>query len=161
MSDARSVSESTVTTSHYVLPGEGNVFGNVFGGHVCAWLDLACATSAMRHSRRPVVTASMDELVFHAPIKVGHIATVVSQVNAVFGTSMEVGAEVWSEDPLTGERHHTTTAYLTFVALGEDGKPTSAIPRLKCETEEEREREKQAHERRAARLERRRRREGR
>lgn len=154
MSEARTVSASRVTTSHYVLPGEGNVFGNVFGGHVCAWLDLACATSAMRHTRRPVVTASMDELVFLAPIKVGHVATVTAQINAAFGTSMEVGADVWSEDPLTGERHHTTTAYLTFVALGDDGCPTP-VPPLVCESEEEKQRERDAHERRASRLARR------
>lgn len=154
MSDARTVSASTVTTSHYVLPGEGNVFGNVFGGHVCAWLDLACATASMRHTRRPVVTASMDELVFHAPIKVGHVATVTAQVNAAFRTSIEVGAEVWSENPLTGERHHTTTAYLTFVALDDEGRPMP-VPPLVCETEEEKQREREAHRRRAARLERR------
>lgn len=155
MSEGQSVQASTVTTTHYVLPGEGNVFGNVFGGHVCAWLDLACATAAMRHSRRPVVTASMDELVFHAPIKVGHIATVVAQVNAVFRTSMEIGAEVWSEDPLTGEKNHTTTAYLTFVALDENGKPAPGIPPLICQDEKERAREKAAYQRRAERLARR------
>lgn len=151
----RSPSASAASTSHLVLPGEANALGNVFGGHVCAWLDLACATAAMRHCRRPVVTVSMDELVFHAPIKIGHIALVQARVNAAFRTSVEVGAEVWSEDPLTGERRHTTTAFLTFVALGDDGLPME-VPPLQAETEEDRRREREARQRREARLARRR-----
>jgi acyl-CoA hydrolase len=147
--------DTVVDTTHLVLPGEGNVHGNVFGGHVCAWLDLACAVSAMRHARRPVVTASMDDLHFHAPIRVGHVAVIRCQVNAVFRTSLEVGAEVWAEDPLTGERRRATSAFLTFVALDASGRAVP-LPRLVCETEAERVREAQAQARRAARLERRR-----
>lgn len=146
--------DTVVDTTHLVLPGEGNVHGNVFGGHVCAWLDLACAVSAMRHARRPVVTASMDDLHFHAPIRVGHVAIIRCQVNAVFRTSLEVGAEVWAEDPHTGERRHATSAFLTFVSLA-DGRAVP-LPRLVCETDAERQREQEALARRAARLERRR-----
>lgn len=148
------VADTEVVSTHLVLPGEGNAHGNVFGGHVCAWLDLACATSAMRHARRPCVTASMDDIHFHAPIKVGHVAIVRARVNAVFRTSLEVGAEVWAEDPMTGDRRHATSAYLTFVALDASGRPVP-LPRLVSETEEEQKREREAHERRRLRLDRR------
>lgn len=152
---ARPVSATYVESTHIVLPGEANALGTVFGGQVCAWLDLTCAVAAMRHCRRPVVTASMDDLHFHAAIKVGHIAVVTAQVNAVFRTSLEVGGEIWSEDPLTGERRHTSTAFLTFVSIDETGRPIE-LPKLLAETPEEKQREREAHERRAARLTRRR-----
>jgi acyl-CoA hydrolase len=152
--DARPAADTQVESTHLVLPGEANAHGTAFGGQVCAWLDLACAVAAMRHCRRAVVTVSMDELVFHAPIRVGHIAIVRACVNAVFRSSLEVGAEVWSEDPLTGERRHTTTAFLTFVSLDAYGRP-AAIPPLRCDTDDERRREAEAHGRRTRRLERR------
>lgn len=145
------VRETLVETNHLVLPGEANTVGTAFGGHVCAWIDLAAAVAAQRHCRRPVVTASIDALNFLAPIRIGHVAIVRAQVNAVFRTSMEVGVEVRSEDPLTGIQHHTTSAFLTFVALGPENKP-EPLPPLVCETDEERTREREAHERRAQRL---------
>ena len=154
MADTHTPEETAVETSHYVLPGEANIHGNVFGGHVCAWIDLACATVATRYARRQVVTASMDDLHFESPIKVGHVARLTARVNAVFRTSMEIGAEVWSEDPLTGDRHQATTAYLTFVALDAQGKPV-ALPPLVTTTPVEKQREADAHERRKLRLERR------
>lgn len=144
-------SDTLVETTHLVLPGEANSLGAVFGGHVCAWLDLACAVAAQRHCRKPVVTASIDDLHFLAPIKVSHFALVRAQVNAVFNTSLEVGATVWSEDPLTGERHLTTRAFLTFVALDETGLPVP-LPPLVVETEEERRRQEHAQVRRSERL---------
>ncbi len=147
----RPASATHVEATHIVLPGDTNAHGTVFGGHVCAWLDLAAAVAAQRHCRRPVVTASMDEIHFHAPIKVGHIAVVRAQVNAVFRTSLEVGVEVQSEDPITGDRHHTTTAHLTFVALDTHGRP-APIPPLLCESEAERTREQEAQSRRQDRL---------
>ncbi len=147
----RTAAATRVEATHVVLPGQANALGTVFGGAVCGWLDLAGAVAAQRHCRKPVVTASMDDIHFHAPIKVGHIAVVRAQVNAVFRTSLEVGVDVFSEDPLTGERHHTTTAYLTFVSLDEAGRPVP-MPPLVCETAEEREREAAAHGRREARL---------
>lgn len=145
------VSDTIVETTHLVLPGEANTLGTAFGGHVCAWIDLACAVSAQRHCRMPVATASIDDLHFLAPIKVGHVAIVRSQVNAVFRTSLEVGATVWSEDPLTGHRSLTTRAFLTFVALGSDGRPVP-LPPLKVATDEERALQEHAHARRAERL---------
>ena len=143
--------DTVVETTHLVLPGEANTLGTAFGGHVCAWIDLACAVSAQRHCRLPVATASIDDLHFLAPIKVGHVAVVRSQVNAVFRTSLEVGATVWSEDPLTGERSLTTRALLTFVALGPDGRPVQ-LPPLETVTDEERRRQDLAQTRRAERL---------
>jgi len=145
---------SAVETTHFVLPGEANVHGNAFGGHVCAWVDLACATVAMRHARRPVVTASMDDLHFLAPIKVGHVAVLKARATAVFRTSMEVYAEVWNEDPLTGDRSQATTAFLTFVALDAQSRPVP-LPPLEVSTPEEKQHEADAHERRKLRLERR------
>lgn len=151
MLDPRRAADSYVEATHLVLPGDTNAHGSIFGGNVAAWLDLACAVSAMRHCRSPVVTASMDDLHFHAPIKVGHIAVVQAQVNAVFRTSLEVGAFIWSEDPLTGERRHTSTAFLTFVSLDASGKP-AVLPQLIVETEEERLRQAEAFVRREERL---------
>jgi acyl-CoA hydrolase len=149
--EPRRATDTFVEATHMVLPSDTNAHGTIFGGHVCAWLDLACAVSAMRQCRLPVVTASMDDLHFHAPIRLGHIAVVQAQVNAVFRTSMEVGAFIWSEDPITGERRHTSTAYLTFVSLDENGRP-APLPPLLCETEDERRRESEAQARREARL---------
>jgi acyl-CoA hydrolase len=149
--EARRARDSYVESTHLVLPGQANALGTVFGGHVCAWLDLAGAVAAQRHCRRPVVTASMDDIHFHASVKVGHVAVVRAQVNAVFRTSLEVGVDVFSEDPLTGDRHHTTTAYLTFVALDAHGRP-APMPPLLCETPEEKAREADAKARRESRL---------
>jgi len=149
--EARRARDSYVESTHLVLPGQANALGTVFGGHVCAWLDLAGAVAAQRHCRRPVVTASMDDIHFHASVKVGHVAVVRAQVNAVFRTSLEVGVEVFSEDPLTGDRHHTTTAYLTFVALDAHGRP-APMPALLCESPEEQAREADARARRESRL---------
>lgn len=148
------VRDTFVETTHLVLPGQANALGSVFGGEVCGWIDLACAVAGMRHCRRPVVTASMDDLHFHAAIRVGHVAVVQAQVNAVFRTSMEIGALVWGEDPYSGERRHTSTAYLTFVALDPSGKPTE-LPPLILESDEERQRALEAQHRRQARLARR------
>ena len=115
------------------------------------WTDVAGAMAAMRHARGPVVTVSIDQLTFLAPIRIGDMALLTAQVNAVFSTSMEVGVEVSSENPMTGERRKCCDAYLTFVALGPDKRPT-AVPPLLAETEEEQRRERDARVRREARL---------
>src|SRR5690242_3943089 len=99
MADAKPPSESHVSVTHLVMPSDANVLGTTFGGMVMQWTDLAAAMAAMRHARLPVVTASIDQLSFLAPIRVGHMAILTAQVNAVFGTSMEVGVVVLSEDP--------------------------------------------------------------
>ncbi len=153
MSDpqAKPASASQVEIIELVMPSDANVLGSAFGGKVMQWTDLAASLAAMRHARAPVVTASIDRLSFRAPIRIGHMACLRAQVNAVFGTSMEVGVEVVTEDPRSGERRSCCDAFLTFVALGPDGRPTRAPPLL-AETEAERRREREAQARRAARL---------
>ena len=151
MADAKPVSQSRVEHSHLVMPGEANNLGTAFGGMIMQWTDVAGAMAAMRHARSPVVTVSIDQLTFLAPIRVGHMALLTAQVNAVFSTSMEIGVEVSSEDPMTGQRRKCCDAFLTFVALGPDRRPIP-VPPLLTETEEERRRERDAGVRRESRL---------
>jgi acyl-CoA hydrolase len=148
---AKPASASHVEVTHLVMPPDANTLGTAFGGMVMQWTDLAASMSAMRHARLPVVTASIDQLSFLAPIRIGQIAILTAQVTAVFGTSMEVGVEVITEEPRTGERRKCCDAYLTFVALGADGRPTAAPP-LRADTDEERRHEREARTRREARL---------
>jgi acyl-CoA hydrolase len=148
---AKLASGSRVEMTQFVMPGDGNLHGTAFGGRIVQWLDLAAAMACQRHCRMAVVTASIDRLDFLAPIRIGEIAILRAQLNAVFGSSMEVGAEVWAENPLSGERRKCCDAFLTFVALGADRRP-ARVPLLLTETEEEARRAEQAGERRAARL---------
>jgi acyl-CoA hydrolase len=150
MAQAKLASASRVEVTHLVFPGDANSLGTAFGGMIMQWSDLAAGMSAMRHSRMPVATVSIDQLTFLAPIRIGQMAIVVAQVNAVFGTSMEVGVTVTTEDPRTGERRKCCDAFLTFVAL-EGGKPTP-VPPLLVETDDERRREADASVRRESRL---------
>ncbi len=151
MSDAKPSAASRIETTHIVMPSDANAFGTAFGGTVMAWIDLAASMAAMRHVRLPVVTASVDQLNFLAPIRVGDMAILVARVNATFGKSLEVEVEVVSEGPASGVRQRCCDAFLTFVALGPDGRPTRGPP-LACEDEEDRLRAQQAVARRAARL---------
>jgi len=134
-----------------VLPGDGNPVGTAFGGRIAQWIDVAAAIACQRHCRERVVTASMDDLHFVRPIRVGMIVELRAQVNAVFRTSMEAGVRIESEDPLSGDRQHVCTAYLTFVAQDQHGRPVQ-IPALELETDEDRRRARDAGERRALRL---------
>lgn len=143
--------ESFTEMTEIVLPSDGNALGTAFGGKVMQWMDVCAAIASMRHCRKIVVTASMDELHFHAPIKVGAIAHLRGRVNATFRHSLEVGVEVYSEDPVTGERKHTCSALLTFAALDADGKPTT-VPPLLLETQEDRDMQEAAAARREQRL---------
>lgn len=147
----RSPSESQVVMTEIVLPGDGNALGTAFGGKVMQWIDTAAAIAAIRHTRKVVVTASMDELHFHAPIKVGEIVQIQARVNAVFHHSLEVGVEVFSEDQLSGTRKHTCSALLTFAALDAEGRPAT-VPPLLLETQEERDLQAAGEARRAHRL---------
>jgi acyl-CoA hydrolase len=148
---AKLASSSKVEMTQLVMPPDANGLGTAFGGRVMQWTDLAASIAAMRHARAPVVTASIDQLAFLAPIRVGEIAILRARVNAVFGTSMEVEVNVTAENPASGERRHCCEAFLTFVALGPDGRPTKA-PLLLTETEEEERRVREATARRSARL---------
>jgi acyl-CoA hydrolase len=142
---------SGVVMTETVLPVDGNALGTAFGGKIAQWIDVAAAIACQRHCRQRVVTASMDDLHFLMPIKVGMIVELRAQVNAAFRTSMEAGVRIESEDPLSGERRHACTAYLTFVAQDEHGRPVE-VPKLVLETEEDRRRCSDASERRAIRL---------
>ena len=134
-----------------VMPGQCNSLGSVFGGQVMAWIDVCAAVAAQRFCGRDVVTASMDSLSFRGPIGLGEVAVIRAQVNWAGHTSIEVGCRVEAEDPKIGERRHTSTAYLTFVALDNARKPVG-VPRLAVESETEIRRFAQAIERRAIRL---------
>ncbi len=137
-----------------VLPTHTNALDTVFGGAIVSWIDIAAAISAQRHSLKPVVTASIDDLHFIAPVKRGWIVNLKASVNFVAKSSMEVGVRVDAENPISGESFHTATAYLTFVALNSQGRPV-AIPQVLPETDVEKKRFEQAQIRRRLRLERR------
>jgi acyl-CoA hydrolase len=145
------VRESISEYSELALPNDANGLGNVLGGKVMHLVDLAAAMAAIRHARRPCVTASVDSLHFLHPVRIGQLIVLRSSVNRVFRTSMEVGVWVETETLLTGEKLHTCSAYLTFVALDENSKAVE-IPPVIPETEEQLRRYRQAGERREYRL---------
>ena len=148
----RFVRESMSEYSEMALPNDANIFGNLLGGKVMHLVDIAGAIAATRHSRCPVVTASIDYMTFLHPVRIGQLVVLRSAVNRVFHTSMEVGVRVCVEDLRTGEVRHTSSAYLTFVAMGPDGKRI-AVPPVIPETEEEKLRYEEAGRRRDYRLE--------
>jgi acyl-CoA hydrolase len=148
----RPVSASRSEMVEAVLPNDANMLGNILGGRVMHLMDIAAALAAHRHSNSLVVTASVDHLDFRNPIKVGEFIVLKSSVNRVFRTSMEVGVKVFSENVLTGERRHTSTAYLTFVSVNSEGHPQNIRP-LILQTAEDRRRFRDAGIRRRMRLE--------
>jgi len=152
---ARHVRDSASEMTQLVLPQHANVHGSVLGGTVMHWIDLAAAVVANRHCRRPVVTASFDEMSFLAPIQIGQLALIHSRITLVDKSSMEIRVDVESEDLLSGERRQTGTAYVTFVALDPVTSRPTPVPRLILDTQEEREEHARAVERRRLRLERR------
>lgn len=147
----RFVRESVSEYSELALPTDANMLGNVLGGKVMHLVDLAAALAAVRHARCAVVTASVDQMSFLHPVHIGQLIMLQSSVNRVFRTSMEIGVRVQVENLLTGQRKHTSSAYLTFVALDELGKRTP-IPPVIPETDDEKRRYAEAQERRAYRL---------
>jgi acyl-CoA hydrolase len=146
---------SRVETAQIVLPGLTNVHGTMFGGALMQWIDVAAAIAAARHAGAAVVTASMDRLHFLLPVKLGAVVIVQAQVNFVAHTSMEVGVRVFAENPITKERVQGTRAYLTLVAVDEQGHPRPVEP-LVLESDDDRRRFADAQRRRAVRLEERR-----
>ncbi len=145
------VSASRSEMTEVVLPQDANVLGNILGGRVMHLVDIAAAIAAHRHANSHVVTASVDYVDFRNPIRVGELIILQSQVNRVFHTSMEVGVKVFSENVLTGERKHTTSAYVTFVAIDEE-RQARLVPPLIVRTAEERRRFREALGRRRIRL---------
>ena len=151
--DGRRVAESATVMTELVLPQHANVHGTALGGTVMHWVDLAAAIVANRHSRRPVVTAAFDEMAFLAPIMVGQVAVLSARLTLVDRSSMEIRVEVESEDVLTGEKRHTATAFVTFVALDPVTRRPSAVPPLILDTDEQKAEHAHAVERRRLRLE--------
>jgi acyl-CoA hydrolase len=147
----KSVSASRSEMVEAVLPNDANSLGAMLGGRVMHLIDIAGALAAHRHSNSHVVTASVDYLDFRFPIRVGEFIVLKSSVNRVFHTSMEVGVKVFSENILTGERKHTSSAYVTFVAIDLQGQP-HPVPPLILETDDDRRRHRDAGERRRVRL---------
>jgi acyl-CoA hydrolase len=147
----RTVRKSQAQMVQMVLPTDTNRLGNLLGGHLMQWIDIAAAIAASRHTNRVCVTASVDELNFHHPIVQGDVVTLQASVNRVFNTSLEIGVRVTKENLLTGERAFTNTAYLTFVAIDQYGKPVP-VEKIKPVTKEEKRRYADAARRRKLRL---------
>jgi acyl-CoA hydrolase len=148
---AKSPRDSEVVMTQLILPSDANNLNSAFGGKVMEWIDICGAVAAQRHCRQVVVTASIDDLHFHSPIRVGWIAQLRARVLAAFRTSMEVGVTVHAENPLTGERSLTTSALMTFVALNQE-RGRVQVPPLQLETEDERVAAREAEERRTQRM---------
>lgn len=149
--ESRTVRQSQSEYFEVCLPNDANLLGNMLGGHVMHLVDLCGAIAGIRHARCTVVTASIDQMTFLHPVRIGELVRLKSQVNRVFRTSMEVGVKVWVENLQSGEIRHTSSAYLTFVALDRAGNRV-ILPPIVPETEEEKRRFEEAAERRAYRL---------
>ena len=129
-------SESLVIMTELVLPNDTNNFGNLMGGRLMYWMDIAAALSAAKHCAAPVVTASVDNISFEASIKIGNVVHIEAKVTRTFNTSMEIHLKVWGEDPIQQYRYKSNEAYYTFVALDPNGKPRQ-VNKLIPESEEE------------------------
>ncbi|MDP9244461.1 MAG: acyl-CoA thioesterase [Chloroflexota bacterium] len=137
--DSRPMSHSVGTITTFVMPHMQNVRGDLFGGELMALVDQAAAVAAIRHAGGPAVTASIDRVDFRERIPVGALVTVQATVDFVGNSSMDISVDVYAERVSTGERRHTHTAHVVFVAIDENGNP-KRVPRLVPETPEERER---------------------
>lgn len=145
--EPKSAAESEVVMTHLVLPQDANPAGNLHGGVILKHIDTAGGVVAKRHSRRNTVTVSIDRMAFKQPAYMGELLIFKASLNHVGRSSMEIGVRVEAENLRTGEVRHTNSAYLTYVALGDDGKPTQVPPR-KLETETAERRYKEAELRR-------------
>lgn len=153
--EEKTVRQSHVVTTQLVLPNDTNQLGNLLGGTLMHWIDIAAAISCQRHSDRVCVTASVDELIFHQPIRLGEIVTLQASVNRVFRSSMEVGVLVTAQGSGAKPSRRANTAYLTFVALDEEGNPVP-VPAIHPESDVEQKRFAEALVRRKRRLDHRR-----
>ena len=148
---SRRMRDARVQMTEIVMPNDTNPHGTLSGGRVMQLVDIAAAVAAVRHARRGVVTAAFDEVIFLAPVPLGHIIMLDAQVTCVGRTSMEVKVIVRGENPLTGERRRTTTAYVTFIGLDDAGRPTM-VPALVADSPEEQAMMDRANARRSERL---------
>jgi acyl-CoA hydrolase len=149
--DPRTVEQSQTQLIQWMGVTDANSAGFIHGGVVMKLCDEAAGAAAVKHSRCRVVTAGVDRMAFITPVHVGELVTFSASVNAAWRTSMEVGVRVDAENPRTGERRHTNSAYLTMVAVDADGRPVE-VPPLITETDEQRGREAEAQVRRRNRL---------
>jgi len=147
----KSIRASRISIAQLMHPEHANNLGNVHGGWIMKLVDEAGALACMRHAQRRVVTVAIDSMVFRQPIRIGDLIILNAELTYTGRTSMEVEVQVQAENPITGERTHTNTAYLVYVALDDDGNPVP-VPPLKAETEEEKQKIKQANERQQRRL---------
>jgi acyl-CoA hydrolase len=134
-----------------VLPHHTNQLGNLLGGQLMHWIDICAALSSSKHAQRVCVTASVDRIDFHHPIKLGNVVTLIASVNRAFKTSMEVGVKVFAESFKEGKRIHTNSAYLIFVSVDENGKPVANFE-IVPESDDEKRRFEEALKRRKARI---------
>jgi acyl-CoA hydrolase len=149
--DTRKSSDSLTRMTEIVLPNDTNVFGSLMGGRLMYWMDIAAAISAQKHCNAPVVTASVDNISFESPIKLGNTVHIEAKVTRAFNTSMEVHLKVWGEDHIQQYKYKSNEAYYTFVALDAGSRPKS-VPQLVPETEEEKKLFESALRRRQVRL---------
>ena len=149
--EGKTVKESSVTLSHVMMPQDANPAGNIHGGVIMKHIDEAAGVVAFRHTRSNVVTVAIERLEFHHPAFVGNLLTLKASIHAVGNTSMEIGVRAETEDLFTGEVRHTVSAYLTYVALDENGRPKQ-VPPLILESEDDLRRNREGIRRREARL---------
>lgn len=153
MKPCKFVKDSEIEMTELVLPNDTNQLGNLLGGRLMHWMDIAAAISAQRHSNRVCVTAFVDELYFHHPIHLGEIVRLKATVNRTFNTSLEVGVKVIAEDQLVGKSRIANEAFFTFVAVDENKKPVM-VCQIKPQTKEEKRRFSEALLRRKHRMKR-------
>jgi uncharacterized protein (TIGR00369 family) len=151
MMKGKRTQDSSVTIAQVMLPQDANPAGNIHGGVIMKLIDTTAAVVASRHARSNTVTASIDRLVFHHPVYIGDLLFFRACINMTGRTSMEIGVRVEAENYITGEVRHTASAYLTFVALDKEGRPTP-VPSLILETSDEKRRNREATLRKEARL---------
>ncbi|WP_295122465.1 acyl-CoA thioesterase [uncultured Chitinophaga sp.] len=132
----KTAQQSIIQMTELVLPNDTNTFGNLMGGRLMYWMDIAAALSCMKHCAAPVVTASVDNISFENPIKLGNVVHIEAKVSRAFNTSMEVHMKVWGEDPVQQYRYKSNEAFMTFVALDPNGN-SRPVPPVVPETEDE------------------------
>lgn len=133
---SKSAAESITIMTELVLPNDTNLFGNLMGGRLMYWMDIAAALSAQKHCNAPVVTASVDNISFENPIKLGNVVHIEAKITRAFNTSMEIHLKVWGEDLTQQFKYKSNEAYYTFVALDPNRKPRPVAPVL-AETPDE------------------------
>jgi acyl-CoA hydrolase len=134
--ESRKVDETVTVMNEIVLPNDTNVFGNLMGGRLMYWMDIAAGITAVKHCNAPCMTVSVDNLSFKNPIKLGNVVHIEAKITRAFNTSMEIHLKVWGEDNLHQYKYESNEAYFTFVALDPNNKPRP-VPAVVPETEEE------------------------